>query len=252
MREHSGQGRRSQAPGEIDLCPATLDGGYLGKVTETTPATPAEPIRVFLLDDHEIVRRGIRELLESEPDIEVIGESGLAEEAARRIPALRPHVAILDGRLPDGSGIDVCREVRSQDPSIHALILTSYDDDEALFSAIMAGAAGYVLKQVRGNDFIDMVRRVAAGQSTLDPSVTAQVLERVRNGPPVDKDLEGLTEQELRILDLIGEGLTNREIAQKMYLAEKTVKNYVSSMLAKLGLSSRTQAAIFAVKHARD
>jgi two-component system response regulator DevR len=211
-----------------------------------------EPIRVFLLDDHEIVRRGIKELLESEPDIKVVGESGLAEEAARRIPALRPNVAILDGRLPDGSGIDVCREVRSRDPEIKALILTSYDDDEALFSAIMAGAAGYVLKQVRGNDFIDMVRRVAAGQSTLDPSVTAQVLERVRNGPPVDKELESLTEQEQKILDLIGEGLTNRQIAQQMYLAEKTVKNYVSSMLAKLGLTSRTQAAIFSVKHARD
>jgi two-component system, NarL family, response regulator DevR len=221
-------------------------------VTETTPAPSGEPIRVYLLDDHEIVRRGIKELLESEPDIEVVGESGLAEEAARRIPALRPDVAILDGRLPDGSGIDVCREVRSLDPGINALILTSYDDDEALFSAIMAGAAGYVLKQVRGNDFIDMVRRVAAGQSTLDPSVTAQVLERVRNGPPVDKEREGLTEQEQRILDLIGEGLTNRQIAQEMYLAEKTVKNYVSSMLAKLGLTSRTQAAIFAVKHTRD
>ena len=216
------------------------------------PASPVEPIRVFLLDDHEIVRRGIRELLEGEPDIAVVGESGSAAEATRRIPALRPNVAILDGRLPDGSGIDVCREVRSQNPEINALILTSYDDDEALFSAIMAGAAGYVLKQVRGNDLVDMVRRVAAGQSTLDPSITAQVLERVRNGPPVDKDLEALTEQENKILNLIGEGLTNRQIAQQMYLAEKTVKNYVSSMLAKLGLTSRTQAAIFSVKHSKD
>ena len=216
------------------------------------PAAPVETIRVFLLDDHEIVRRGIRELLEGEPDIAVVGESGSAAEATRRIPALRPDVAILDGRLPDGSGIDVCREVRSQNPEINALILTSYDDDEALFSAIMAGAAGYVLKQVRGNDLVDMVRRVAAGQSTLDPSVTARVLERVRNGPPVDKELEALTEQEHKILDLIGEGLTNRQIAQQMYLAEKTVKNYVSSMLAKLGLTSRTQAAIFSVKHSKD
>ena len=141
------------------------------------------PIRVFLLDDHEIVRRGIKELLEGEPDIEVVGESGLAEEAARRIPALRPDVAILDARLPDGSGIDVCREVRSRDPHIKALILTSYDDDEALFAAIMAGASGYTLKQVKGNDLVDAVRRVAAGQSMLDPSVTAQVLDRVRNGP---------------------------------------------------------------------
>jgi DNA-binding NarL/FixJ family response regulator len=206
-------------------------------------------IRVFLLDDHEIVRRGIKELLESEGDIEVVGESGLAQEAARRIPALRPDVAILDGRLPDGSGIDVCREVRSVDPSIAALILTSYDDDDALFAAIMAGAAGYILKQVGGNDFIDTVRRVAAGQSTLDPSVTARVLDRLRNGPRADPELESLSAQEQRILELIGEGLTNREIAERMYLAEKTVKNYVSSMLAKLGLSSRTQAAIFATKH---
>jgi two-component system response regulator DevR len=207
------------------------------------------PVRVFLLDDHEIVRRGIRELLEGEPDILVVGESGLAEEAARRIPALRPDVAILDARLPDGSGIDVCREIRSRDPQIKALILTSYDDDEALFAAIMAGAAGYTLKQVRGNDLVDTVRRVAAGQSTLDPSVTATVLDRVRNGPPVDKELERLTAQEQRILDLIGQGLTNRQIGEHMFLAEKTVKNYVSSMLAKLGLTSRTQAAIFSTKH---
>jgi DNA-binding NarL/FixJ family response regulator len=209
-------------------------------------------IRVFLLDDHELVRRGIRELLESEGDIEVVGESGSAQEAARRIPALRPDVAILDGRLPDGSGIDVCRDIRSVDPTIKAVILTSYDDDEALFSAIMGGAAGYILKQVRGNDFVDVVRRVAAGQSMLDPAMTAQVLERVRSGPPKDKALEGLTEQEQKILDLIGEGLTNRQIAERMYLAEKTVKNYVSSMLAKLGLTSRTQAAIFATKHSTD
>ena len=211
----------------------------------------AEKIRVFLLDDHEIVRRGIRELLETEGDIEVVGESGLATEAIRRIPALRPHVAILDGRLPDGSGIDVCREVRSQDPSIQALILTSYDDDDALFAAIMAGASGYVLKQVHGSDLVDTVRRVAAGQSMLDPAVTAAVLERVRTGPPVDKELEQLTAQEQKILVLVGEGLTNRQIAERMFLAEKTVKNYMSSMLAKLGLSSRTQAAIFATEHKR-
>ena len=216
---------------------------------DSSTPTPDSQIRVFLLDDHEIVRRGIRELLEGEPDILVVGESGLAEEAARRIPALRPDVAILDARLPDGSGIDVCREIRSRDPQIKALILTSYDDDEALFAAIMAGAAGYTLKQVRGNDLVDTVRRVAAGQSTLDPSVTSTVLDRVRNGPPVDKELERLTAQEHRILDLIGEGLTNRQIGEHMFLAEKTVKNYVSSMLAKLGLTSRTQAAIFATKH---
>ncbi len=215
----------------------------------TDAAAPAEPIRVFLLDDHEIVRRGIRELLESEGDIVVVGESGLAEEATRRIPALRPDVAILDGRLPDGSGIDVCREIRSQDPHIKALILTSYDDDDALFAAIMAGAAGYLLKQVRGTDLIDTVRRVAAGQSTLDPNVTRQVLDRLRSGPPEDQQLARLTAQEQRILGLIGEGLTNRQIAERMYLAEKTVKNYVSALLAKLDLTSRTQAAIFSTKH---
>ena len=209
-------------------------------------------VTVFLLDDHEIVSRGIRELLESEGDIEVVGESGSAQEAARRIPALHPDVAILDGRLPDGSGIDVCREIRSVDPSIAALILTSYDDDEALFSAIMAGAAGYVLKQVRGNDLVESVRRVAAGQSMLDPAVTAQVLERLRKGPETDPALAQLTEQEHRILELIGEGMTNRQIAGAMFLAEKTVKNYVSSLLAKLQLHSRTQAAIFANKHLRS
>lgn len=209
----------------------------------------SEPITVFLLDDHELVRRGIRELLESEGDIQVVGESGLAEEAARRIPALRPDVAILDGRLPDGSGIDVCREIRSRDPQIKALILTSYDDDDALFSAIMAGAAGYVLKQVRGTDFVETVRRVAAGQSMLDPAVTQQVLDRLREGPKTDPALEQLTAQERKILEHISEGMTNRQIAEAMFLAEKTIKNYVSSLLAKLNLESRTQAAIFATKH---
>jgi two-component system, NarL family, response regulator DevR len=208
-----------------------------------------ERIRVFLLDDHEVVRNGLRELLERDGDIEVVGESGLAEEAIRRIPALRPHVAVLDARLPDGSGIDVCREVRSQDPTISALILTSYDDDEALFAAIMAGAAGYVLKQIRGTDLVDAVRRVAGGQSLLDPAVTQQVLDRLREGPKQDAALAALTEQERKILALIGEGLTNRQIGERMFLAEKTVKNYVSSLLAKLGLERRTQAAVFASKH---
>ena len=212
-------------------------------------AAESEPIRVYLLDDHEIVRRGLRELLESEGDIVVVGESGSASEAARHIPALRPDVAILDGRLPDGSGIDVCREIRSRDPDIAALILTSYDDDDALFAAIMAGAAGYILKQVGGTDFVDTVRRVASGQSTLDPAVTTQVLERVRSGVRSDPALENLTTQEQRILQLIGEGLTNRQMAETMFLAEKTIKNYVSSLLAKLGLESRTQAAIFSLKH---
>ena len=220
-------------------------------VLVTDAALPGRSIRVYLLDDHEIVRRGIRELLEAEPDIEVIGEAGLVREAAAQIPALRPDVAILDGRLPDGSGIDVCRDIRSQNPEVAALILTSYDDDEALFAAIMAGAAGYVLKQVRGQDLVEMVRRAAAGQSTLDPHVTARVLERIRSGPPVDPAAERLTAQEQRILGLIGHGLTNRQIAAEMFLAEKTVKNYVSSLLAKLDLSSRTQAAIYATRPTR-
>jgi len=204
-------------------------------------------IRVYLLDDHELVRRGLIALLESADDIEVIGESGLAQEATRRIPALRPDVAILDARLPDGSGIDVCRDVRSADPSIKALILTSYQDDEALFSAIMAGAAGYVLKQIKGNDLVDSVRRVAAGQSLLDPLVTAQVLERIRHGAGNEpEELSGLTTQERRILELIAQGLTNRQIGEQLFLAEKTIKNYVSSLLAKLGVERRTQAAILA------
>lgn len=213
------------------------------------PAASPDPIRVYLVDDHEVVRRGLRELLEGAGGIEVVGEAATAGEAVRRIPAARPHVAVLDGRLPDGSGIDVCREVRSRDPGIAALILTSYDDDDALMAAIMAGAAGYLLKQVRGTDLVETVRRVAAGQSTLDPALTARVLERVRQGPRRDPALAHLTDQELRILDLVGQGLTNREVAEQMCLAEKTVKNYVSSILSKLGLRSRTQAAIFALRH---
>ncbi|HEX5512530.1 MAG TPA: response regulator transcription factor [Actinomycetales bacterium] len=207
-----------------------------------------DKIRIYLLDDHEVVRRGLRELLESQDDIEVIGESGSAQEAQRRIPALRPDVAVLDARLPDGSGIDVCREIRSRDESIKALILTSYDDDEALFAAIMAGAAGYVLKEVRGNDLIDGIRRVSAGQSLLDPAVTAQVLKRLRSGPEEDPRLASLTAQERKILGHIADGLSNRQIAEEMFLAEKTVKNYVSSLLAKLGMERRTQAAVFAAK----
>ena len=207
------------------------------------------PVTVYLLDDHEVVRRGIKDLLESEGDIVVVGESASAAEASRRIPAVRPDVAILDGRLPDGSGIDVCRDVRSVDPSIAVLILTSFDDDEALFSAIMAGASGYVLKQVRGNDLVETVRRVAGGQSALDPAVTRQVLDRLRRGPEVDPAVAPLTPQETRLLELIGQGMTNRQIAQTMHLAEKTVKNYVSAVLAKLNLERRTQAAVFAAKH---
>ncbi|MDP9818204.1 response regulator [Spirilliplanes yamanashiensis] len=205
-------------------------------------------IRVFLLDDHEVVRRGIADLLTHTGDIEIIGESASAQEATRRIPALRPDVAILDGRLPDGSGIDVCRDIRAIDPTIKGLILTSYEDDEALFAAIMAGAAGYVLKQIRGTDLIDAVHRVAAGQSLLDPAVTQRVLERIRHGADEPDELRTLSEQEKRILDYVAQGLTNREIAARMFLAEKTVKNYVSSLLAKLGLERRTQAAVLATK----
>ena len=204
--------------------------------------------RIFLLDDHEIVRHGLRDLFESEPDLEGVGESGSAKEAERIIPALRPDVAVLDARLPDGSGIDVCRAIRSRDPAIRGLILTSYDDDEALFAAIMAGASGYVLKQIRSTDLVDAVRRVAAGQSLLDPAVTTRVLDRLRHADDAPSELAQLTEREREILELIAEGLTNRQIGERLYLAEKTVKNYVSSLLAKLGFERRTQAAVLAAK----
>src|SRR5262245_18653586 len=205
-------------------------------------------IRVFLLDDHEVVRAGRHDVLEHDGDIGIVGASASAPEATRRIPALRPDVAVLDARLPDGNGIDVCREVRSVDPSIHGLILTSYEDDEALFAAIMAGAAGYVLKQIRGTDLVDTVRRVASRQSMLDPATTQRALERIRTGVDAPNELKSLTDQEKRILSHIADGLTNREIADKMFLAEKTVKNYVSSLLAKLGLERRTQAAVLATR----
>jgi two-component system, NarL family, response regulator DevR len=204
-------------------------------------------IRIFLLDDHEVVRRGLRELLEAEDDLEVVGEAGTAEEALARVPATKPDVAVLDVRLPDGDGVEVCREIRSRHPEVNCLMLTSFADDEALFSSIMAGAAGYVLKQVKGTDLVDAVRRVGAGDSLLDPAVTRRVLERLRTKPE-DDELAGLTDQEKRILDLIGEGLTNRQIGERMYLAEKTVKNYVSNLLAKLGMSRRTEAAAFAAR----
>jgi DNA-binding NarL/FixJ family response regulator len=203
--------------------------------------------RVFLLDDHEVVRRGLRELLESEDDIEVVGGASTAEEALGRIPATSPDVAVLDVRLPDGNGVEVCREIRDRRPGIQCLMLTSFADDEALFSAIMAGAAGYVLKQVKGSELVDAVRRVARGESLLDPAVTARVLERLRRRPE-DDELAGLTDQERKILDLISEGLTNRQIGDRMYLAEKTVKNYVSNVLAKLGMTRRTEAAAYAAR----
>ncbi|WP_374456031.1 response regulator [Nocardioides sp.] len=206
------------------------------------------PIRVYLLDDHDVVREGLKFLLEQQEDIEVVGESATATEAAARIPALRPHVAVLDARLPDGSGIEVCRTVRAIDPTINALILTSYDDDEALFAAIMAGAAGYVLKEIKSSDLVGAIRHVAAGKSLIDPAMTATILERIRNGPSTPDELASLTDQERILLGHIAEGLTNRQIAEQMFLAEKTVKNYVSSILAKLGLERRTQAAVLASK----
>ncbi|MEE1723907.1 response regulator transcription factor [Streptomyces sp. JV186] len=207
-------------------------------------------ITVFLLDDHEMVRRGVHEMLSAEDDIEVVGEAGTAAEALARIPATRPDVAVLDVRLPDGSGVEVCREVRSRDESVKCLMLTSYADDEALFDAIMAGASGYVLKAIRGADLLDAVRQVAAGHSLLDPTATARVLERLRgHGTPGDDDrLSDLTEQERRILDLIGEGLTNRAIGERLHLAEKTIKNYVSALLAKLGMERRSQAAAYVAR----
>jgi len=208
-------------------------------------------VRVFLLDDHEIVRRGVRELLEVEEDFEVVGEAGTAEDALARIAASAPDVAIIDMRLPDGNGVEVCREVRSRNPEIQCVVLTSFADDEALFDSIMAGAAGYLLKQIKGNDLVDAVRRVAAGQSLLDPNVTARVLERLRTGPVQDERLARLTDQERKILDLIAEGLTNRQIGERMFLAEKTVKNYVSNLLAKLGMERRTEAAVFATRLAK-
>ena len=205
-------------------------------------------IRVFLLDDHEIVRTGLRALLESTEDLEVVGEAGTVADALARIPALHPDVAILDVRLPDGSGVEVCRDVRSQHPGTACIMLTSYADDEALFASIMAGSSGYVLKQVGGNSLVDDVRRVAAGESLLDPALTDRVLRRLREGPEEEPLLASLTHQERRILDLIADGKTNRQIAEDMFLAEKTVKNYVSNLLTKLGMERRTQAASYATR----
>lgn len=187
-------------------------------------------------------------MLDATDDLEVVGEAGTAEEALRRVPVAVPDVAVLDVRLPDGDGVEVCRELRSRCPEVRCLMLTSYADDEALFDAIMAGASGYVLKQIRGTELIDAIRKVAAGQSLLDPGVTAQVLDRLRNGSTGDEKLDGLTDQERRILDLLAEGLTNREIAERMFLAEKTVKNYVSNLLAKMGMQRRTEAAVYAAR----
>lgn len=207
-------------------------------------------ITVFLLDDHEVVRRGVRELLSVEDDIEVVGEAGTAADALARIPATRPDVAVLDVRLPDGSGVEVCREIRSRDAGVKCLMLTSFADDEALFDAILAGASGYVLKAIRGHELLAAVRDVAAGKSLLDPVATARALERLRDGgnPKGDERLASLSDQERRILHLIGEGLTNREIGERLHLAEKTIKNYVSGLLSKLGMQRRAQAAAYVAR----
>ena len=209
-------------------------------------------IGVFLLDDHEIVRRGVKDLLEADPGIVVVGEAGTAASALARIPALRPDVAVLDVRLPDGDGVSVCREIRSKMPGVACLMLTSFSDDEALFDAIMAGAAGYVLKQIRGTDLVGAVRTVASGESMLDPDAASRVMQRMRDQTARADPLAGLTDQERKILELIGEGLTNRQIGERLYLAEKTVKNYVSALFAKLGMERRTQAAAYAARVFED
>lgn len=201
-------------------------------------------IRVFLVDDHEVVRRGVAALLETEDDMTVVGEAGTAEQALARIPVVLPDVAVLDVRLPGGSGVQVCREIRSDHPEIACLMLTSFADEDALYDAVMAGAAGYVLKQIHGADLVGAVRTVAAGGSLLDSGSTGAMLERLRGAQAEPDPLAELTPQERQILDLIGEGMTNRQIGERLYLAEKTVKNYVSALLAKLDLKRRTQAAV--------
>ncbi|WP_444970560.1 response regulator [Streptomyces sp. SAI-25] len=218
----------------------------------TPTAEGGGPIRVFLLDDHEVVRRGLRDLLGSEPGVEVVGEAATAAQALARGPALRPDVAVLDVRLPDGDGITVCRELRSRMPGLACLMLTSFDDEDALLDAIMAGAAGYVLKQINGSDLVSAVRTVATGQSMLDPATTARLMRTLRApetaGPVEDERLSVLSERERSVLDLIGQGLTNRQIAGQLFLSEKTVKNHISRLLGKLGVERRVQAAVIATE----
>ena len=204
-------------------------------------------VKVFLVDDHEVVRRGVTELLESDPDISVVGEASTVREALARIPAAAPDVALLDVRLPDGDGVSLCRELKQSNPALVCLMLTSFGDDEALLNAVVAGAAGYVLKDVRGSDLLEAVRTVAGGGSLLDPHAASLVLSRLR-APAAQDPLADLSEQERKIFALIGEGLSNREIADRMSLAEKTVKNYVSNVLGKLGMQRRTQAALLAAE----
>nr|WSZ99219.1 response regulator transcription factor [Streptomyces sp. NBC_00857] len=219
---------------------------------EVREFSPRRPVRVFLVDDHEVVRRGVRDLLDAEPDIEVVGDAGSADHALARGPALRPDVAVLDVRLPDGDGITVCRELRSRLPGLACLMLTSFDDDDALLDAIMAGAAGYVLKEIKGADLVAAVRTVASGRSMLDPATTTRLMNTLRGGDPSEERepdaLSGLSPREREILVLIGEGLTNRQIGERLYLSEKTVKNHISRLLAKLGVERRIQAAVLATE----
>ncbi|MEU4498570.1 response regulator transcription factor [Streptomyces sp. NPDC023998] len=221
-------------------------------MTEARTFTAEDPVRVFLVDDHEVVRRGLTDLLDAEPDITVVGDAGSVEQALARGPALRPHVAVLDVRLPDGDGIGVCRELRSRMPELACLMLTSFDDEDALLDAIMAGASGYVLKQIKGSDLVSAVRTVASGQSMLDPATTARLMSSLRAEPndsaAVPPALAGLSPRERDILALIGEGLTNRQIGKQLYLSEKTVKNHISRLLAKLGVHRRVQAAVLATQ----
>jgi DNA-binding NarL/FixJ family response regulator len=232
----------------------SAEGGQIAGEQTANQQTAKHQIRVFLLDDHEVVRRGVKEVLEAEGDIVVVGEGSTAAEALARVPALRPDVAVLDVRLPDGDGVSVCRDLRSKMPTLACLMLTSFADDDALYNAILAGAAGYVLKQIKSGDLVNAVRTISDGGSLLDAKTTARVMQRLRN-EAAEREREdpfsALTEQEHRILELIGEGLTNRQIGERIFLAEKTVKNYVSSLLAKLGLERRTQAAILATEHKR-
>jgi two-component system, NarL family, response regulator DevR len=214
-------------------------------VDSDPPVTSDRPIRVFIVDDHELVRRGLTDLLTTTTDLIIVGEAATAGDALRRIPAAAPDVALLDARLPDGSGIDVCREIRSSQENVKCVILTSYDDDEALFAAVMAGASGYLLKQIGGNSLVEGIRQVAAGRSLLDPAVTQKLLDRLRNPVEPDPVAGSLTAREREILDLIADGYTNRQIGERLFLAEKTVKNYVSGLLTKLGMQRRTQAAVY-------
>jgi two-component system response regulator DevR len=217
----------------------------MNEPAEVTPTAAPTPIKVFLLDDHDVVRRGIADLISTDPGITVVGEARTAQEALNRIRAARPDVAILDARLPDGSGIDVCRDIRSAMPQVRCVILTSYDDNDAMMAAVLAGASGYLLKEIRGSSLVDAIRTVAAGRSLIDPALLQQVLTRLRDGAPTDPRLASLTPREREILALIADGLTNRQIGERTFLAEKTVKNYVSALLHKLGMQRRSQAAVY-------